>query len=126
MAPDLMANFHWNDGLEQVDFEKRDELIGLADKLMEEVHTLINTRLTSRQCEVVKKIYFEQRTQMEVADMLGLCQTTIHKIISGNIDYSNGGKRYGGAIKKLQKLCVNSLEIQHILSRMSELKQDLG
>jgi hypothetical protein len=82
--------------------------------------------LTSRQSEVVKKIYFEQKTQMEVADSLGLCQTTIHKIIAGNVDYLHGGKRYGGALKKLKKLCMADPEIQEILDGISQLRQELA
>jgi len=63
---------------------------------------------------------------MEVADSLGLCQTTIHKILKGNIDYSNGGKRYGGALKKLRKLCSSDPDILEITTRMSQLREDLA
>lgn len=83
--PDIMANFHQTMGYDPVDFQKRDEVLELTGELMDAIKILIDTKLTSRQCEVVKKIYFEQRTQMEVADSLGLCQTTIHKIIRGNL-----------------------------------------
>lgn len=108
-----------------MDYNKRDELLDLTGQLIDAVNDLINTRLTDRQSEVVQKIFYEQRTQMEVADSLGLCQTTIHKILKGNIDYSNGGKRYGGALKKLKKLCSSDPGIQNIMNRMSQLRQDL-
>jgi len=110
---------------EQIDYQKVDEMIGLTEDLLERVTELIETRLTDRQTEVVQKIFFEQKTQMEVADSLGLCQTTIHKILKGNIDYANGRKRYGGALKKLKKLCDSDLEIQNILNKIQEIRAEL-
>jgi DNA-directed RNA polymerase specialized sigma subunit len=83
--------------------EAKDELLELTEQLTVKIRDIIDNKLTKRQSEVVKLIFFEQKTQMEVAYLLGLCQTTIHKLIAGNIDYSNGGKRYGGAIKKIRK-----------------------
>lgn len=123
--PDILSNFHYSTE-DSVDYRKRDELLDLTGQLIDAVNDLIATRLTDRQSEVVQKIFYEQRTQMEVADSLGLCQTTIHKILKGNIDYSNGGKRYGGALKKLKKLCSSDPEIQQIIDRMGQLRQDLS
>lgn len=124
--PDIMSNFQHTISYDLVDYQKRDELLELTGKLIEAINNLIETKLTQRQSEVVQKIYFEQRTQMEVADSLGLCQTTIHKILKGNIDYSNGGKRYGGALKKLRKLCSSDPDIQEIVIRITQLKMDLA
>ena len=124
--PNIMSNFAFDDMVyEAIDYEKMDEIVGLTEELFERVKELIETRLTDRQTEVVQKIYFEQKTQMEVADSLGLCQTTIHKILKGNIDYANGAKRYGGALKKLRKLCDNDPEIQNILKKIQEIKAEL-
>jgi len=123
--PDIMSNFQ-NIAYDPVDYQKRDDLIELTGQLIDAVNFLIENKLTSRQSEVVQKIYFEQKTQMEVADSLGLCQTTIHKILKGNIDYSNGGKRYGGALKKLKKLCTADPDIQQIISKMSQLRAELS
>lgn len=121
-----MSNFSFGDMVyEQIDYQKVDEMIGLTEDLLERVTELIETRLTDRQTEVVQKIFFEQKTQMEVADSLGLCQTTIHKILKGNIDYANGRKRYGGALKKLKKLCDSDLEIQNILNKIQEIRAEL-
>lgn len=124
--PTIMSNFSFS-GLvyEHVDLHKADELMGLMEELLEKVKTIIDTRLTDRQTEVVKKIFFEQKTQMEVADSLGLCQTTIHKILKGNIDYQNGKKRYGGALKKLRRLCDKDPEIQNILKNIQEIRAEL-
>jgi len=124
--PDVMVNFHITTEFEPVDFGKRDELLELTQQLIDQIKNLIVTKLTSRQSEVVQKIYFEQKTQMEVADSLGLCQTTIHKVIMGNLDYSNGGKRYGGALKKLKKLCSADPEIQSVIDKIAQLRRELS
>jgi predicted transcriptional regulator len=99
-----------------------EELKELQDQLISKIKEVINTCLTERQREVMIRTYMEQRTQMEVADMLGVCQTTVHKIISGNIDYSNGGRRYGGALKKIKKICETDQEVVQILARLEEIK----
>jgi hypothetical protein len=38
----------------------------------------------------------------------------------GNIDYKNEKKRYGGIVKKLQKVCFNQSKIKNILEEMSK------
>lgn len=124
--PDVMSNFYYATSTDPVDYQKRDELLELTAELIDAVNNLIANKLTDRQSEVVQKIYFEQRTQMEVADSLGLCQTTIHKILKGNIDYSNGGKRYGGALKKLKKLCGSDPEIVKITERIKQIRMELA
>jgi hypothetical protein len=106
--------------------ELMEELKELQDQLICKIKEVINTCLTERQREVMIRTYMEQRTQMEVADMLGVCQTTVHKIISGNIDYSNGGRRYGGALKKIKKICESDQEVIGILSRLEEIKGALS
>jgi predicted transcriptional regulator len=67
-------------------------------------------------------LYYDGMTQTEVALKLGLCQPTVHKTVSGNLDYKNGGKRYGGAIKKIQRLCLDDERIQFILQRVTDIK----
>jgi uncharacterized protein with von Willebrand factor type A (vWA) domain len=108
--------------------ELMEEFKTLQDLLIEKLKYVIATQLTERQREVMIKIYFEQRTQMETADLLGVCQTTIHKIVSGNIDYSNkdGAKRYGGALKKIRKFCETDPEVIQILARMEEIRGELS
>lgn len=102
-----------------------DELKELNEQLILKLTEIINMKLTERQKEVMTKIYFEQRTQMETADMLGVCQTTIHKIIAGNIDYQNNGKRYGGALKKIRRLCQEDESIQAILERIIQIRKEI-
>lgn len=98
--------------------EKFDEL---RDELLQEVLEIINTGLTSRQAQVVT-LRLEGKTQIQIAEELGIHQTTVHKTLMGNIDYANNKKCYGGAIKKLKKLCSKSSEIQNILEEMETLR----
>lgn len=98
--------------------ERFDEL---RDELLQEVLHIVNTGLTSRQAQVVT-LRLEGKTQIQIAEELGIHQTTVHKTLMGNIDYANNKKCYGGAIKKLQKLCYKNTEIQEILDEMEELR----
>lgn len=102
--------------------ELMEEFKELQDDLFDKIMGIINTKLTERQREVMIKTFLEGRTQMEVADLLGVCQTTIHKILMGNIDYFNNKRRYGGAVKKIKKFCDEDTEIQVILTRMDEIR----
>lgn len=98
-----------------------EEFQQLRTELLKEVMNIIDNFLTERQKEVMYMTYLEGKTQNEIAIELGKHQTAIHKAIAGNIDYGNNGKRYGGALKKIRKLCNNSEEIQRILTSMRSL-----
>jgi hypothetical protein len=124
--PFLVSNFALEDRLNYAPQRYSDLLLDLMQELTGKINSIIETRLTPRQKQVIEKIYFEQQTQTEVAQELGLCQPTIHKILRGNIDYANGGKRYGGAIKKIRKICDNDTEIQSILSKIDTLKTEMS
>ena len=81
---------------------------------------IIEHCLTVKQKEVMKMTYLEGKTQNEISSELGKHQTTIHKILQGNIDYNNQKKRYGGALKKIRKLCSSNEKIKRILAQMKE------
>lgn len=121
--PNVMNEFALIESLgSQLNLSKYSERFDeLREKLLEKVTQLIETKLTQRQSEVIL-LRLQGKTQIQIADELGIHQTTVHKLLSGNIDYANGKKRYGGAIKKLQKLCNKDKEIQEILDEMEELK----
>lgn len=123
--PSILSTLSFLSTEDDLSAEAKDELLELTEQLTFKIKDIIDNKLTKRQSEVVKLIFFEQKTQMEVAYLLGLCQTTIHKLIHGNLDYSNGGKRYGGAVKKIRKLCQKDPEIQNIMTRMDYLRRDL-
>ena len=67
----------------------------------------------------------EGKTQIEIAKLLHVNQSSITKSINGNTDYRNKNKRiYGGAKKKIMRLAEKDLEIQNIFRRMAELRED--
>lgn len=123
--PTIVNNFSTENRMHYTPMRHSDELLDLLQELSEKVKYIINHKLTDRQREVVHKIYFEQLTQTEVAQELGLCQPTIHKIVKGNIDYQNGRKRYGGALKKIRKICDNDREVQSLLGKIEKLRAEL-
>jgi len=119
--PNILGDFQSNQGLRgQLNMAKySDKFLELRQKLMGEVIRIINSSLTKRQTEVVT-LRLEGLTQSQIADKLGVHQTTVHKLLQGNIDYSNGKKRYGGAIKKLKKICKKDEKVLLILKEKEE------
>jgi DNA-binding NarL/FixJ family response regulator len=100
-----------------------EELDTLRKKLMREVKRIIRTKLTKRQTEVML-LRLQGKTQVEIGRALGIHQTTVHKTISGVIDYKNGATCYGGAVRKLKKICLKDERILNILKQISDLYVD--
>lgn len=120
--PILLNNFSTEDGIGAYfsSCSVSEEFRKLRSELLEEVMSIINNNLTEKQKEVIHMTYMEGKTQNEISIELGKHQTTIHKILKGNIDYNNQKKRYGGALKKIKKVCANNKKIQDILIKMRE------
>jgi len=106
-------------------FDYNENLINLREKLKKRMWEIIDLGLTERQKEVIK-LWAQGKTQNEIAKLLGINQTSVHKVIKGNIDYATScKKRYGGAFKKIAKLCANDEEIQNILTEIREISECL-
>lgn len=122
--PVILNDFAVNNGLgAQLNIAKySEEFYELKEKLMVEIYKIIENTLTDRQAEVIG-LRLKGSTQIQIAEELGIHQTTVHKLLSGNIDYANGKKRYGGAIKKLKKHCAKNPIILEILQKMEDLKK---
>jgi len=120
--PRLMNNFAIEDGMNTFlnNCMSSDDFQKLRSDLLKEILEIINKCLTKKQKEVMKKTFIEGKTQHQISGELGKHQTTIHKILQGNIDYNNNKKRYGGAIKKIRRLCSESERIKNILEKMHE------
>lgn len=101
-----------------------ERMVDLREELLGEIYDIINgDYLTEHQ----KKILFMRlmgKTQNEIAEHLGITQSAVHKAMHGNIDYRNQKKRYGGIVKKLQKLCKNNEKVIDILSKISDIKKE--
>lgn len=120
--PVLLNNFSTEDGLNSYfnSYASTEEFKELRAELFNEVMDIIQNQLTDKQKQVVIMTYIDGKTQNEISIELGRHQTAIHKTLKGNIDYGNNGKRYGGALKKIRKLCADNENIQRILGKMRE------
>jgi DNA-binding CsgD family transcriptional regulator len=104
-------------------FEYNEDLIELEEQLKKEFWRVVDTLLTSRQREVIR-LYADGYTQMEIAKMLNVNQSSITKSLNGNVDYKNGKKIYGGARKKIRKIIENDDKIKDILAKMAECRDN--
>jgi DNA-binding CsgD family transcriptional regulator len=122
--PHVLSDFSSDDGLgAQLGKSGYSERVQeLREQLMVEVRRLIRTALTERQMQVVV-MFLQGKTQVQIAKKLGICQPSVHKALKGNIDYKNGAARYGGAIKKLQKLCAKDEKILDLLAKIDEARR---
>lgn len=105
-------------------FGYSEELAELKDKLKIEMWRLINEELTDRQSEVIN-LYSRGFTQQEIAKQLGVNQSSITKSLSGNCDYKNKKKVYGGAKKRLRKLAEKDDKICALLERINEIENNV-
>ena len=104
-------------------FQYNEEYLELKDQLKKEFWKLVEEVCTERQ-KVIVRFYADGYTQTEMAKLLGVNQSSITKSLHGNVDYSNGHKVYGGAVKKLQRFAEDNQKIQEILNKMSELRDE--
>ncbi|MAG25714.1 hypothetical protein CMI47_09070 [Candidatus Pacearchaeota archaeon] len=118
-----LNNFSTERGISQVlmDNASDERVADLKEELLDEIYDIVNGEyLTEHQ----KKILFMRlmgKTQNEIADHLGITQSAVHKAMHGNIDYKNQKKRYGGIVKKLQKICKTHSRINEILEEIAKI-----
>lgn len=97
-------------------------LMELEDELKEEFWRVVEL-LTPRQKQIVR-LYADGYTQMEIAKILKVNQSSITKSINGNVDYKNGKRIYGGTKKKIDKIIQGDDKIKNLLARIRELKEE--
>lgn len=120
-----LNNFSTERGMGQVLMNNScdERIIDLKEELLDEIYDIVNGEyLTEHQ----KKILFMRlmgKTQNDIADHLGITQSAVHKAMHGNIDYKNQKKRYGGIIKKLQKICKNHERVNEILTEIAKINK---
>lgn len=95
----------------------------LRVELLEEVKLLIKTKLTKHQ-RIIIEMMFNGDTQYDIANRLGISQPAVHKAIHGNIDYTNGRRRYGGLVTKIKKIAAAHPKIIYLLSEIDRYKED--
>lgn len=99
-----------------------EELEDLREELMNRLTEIIEANLTPHQRKIIM-LFLSGNTQEEIADIMDIHQTGVHKAIHGNIDYNSGKKRYGGIVKKMKKICFEDEKILDILKRIEECKK---
>lgn len=121
--PHLLNNFANEEGIGAFleAYSCSDEFQELKNELLEEVINIIETCLTEKQKVIIKKAYFDGKTQMEIAKEINIDQSSVSKSLKGNLVYTKK-RRYGGSIKKIRKLCATNEKIQEILKKMRILQ----
>jgi len=105
-------------------FSYNEDLITLEEQLKQEFWRIVETLLTERQKEIVR-LYSDGYTQMEIAKMLHVNQSSITKSLNGNVDYKGGiRKTYGGIKRKVIKIIDTDNNIKEILEKMSSLREE--
>lgn len=104
-------------------FNYNDDIAELEEELKKEFWRIVDTMLTNRQRQVIR-LYADGYTQMEIARILNVNQSSITKSINGNVDYKNKRKIYGGAKRKIHKIIENDERIKEILRKISDLRDE--
>jgi DNA-directed RNA polymerase specialized sigma24 family protein len=73
---------------------RREALGAIAD--------LVQTGLTAKQREIVQLYFYDGRSQVEIAEALGISQQVVSRQLFGVV---RDGRRIGGAIARLRKAC---------------------
>lgn len=122
---DMMESFCNEDGIYNRlnPFGYNEDILELEDQLKKEFWRIVDTLLTPRQKQVIR-LYADGYTQMEIAKILNVNQSSITKSLNGNVDYKNGKKVYGGARKKIRKIIENDQRIIDILQKMQECREE--
>lgn len=84
--------------------ERQERLLRDAcrEQVLQSIMTIIGEALTERQRQVLILYYLHQKTQEEVARIMGISRRVVSQHLFGI--YRNG-RRIDGAIKKIRKLC---------------------
>lgn len=125
-SADMITEFSDGQGLSGIlnAAKYNEELLDLKEQLLSAFWRIIDTQLTPRQRQVLR-LFAKGRTQIEIAKELNVNQSSITKSISGNVDYRNGKKVYGGAKKKIKRIADTDPEVIEIFRRMAEIKAEM-
>jgi len=108
------------------DLQRSEELEYLRECLLKRLWEIVDEQLTDTQRRITH-MYFEQgMTQFEISKNLGVTQSSIFKCMFGNANYKKGTKPifFGGAIKKLIKICSEDAECIRILKEIESSEDE--
>lgn len=92
-------------------------------RLFKAVMGIAKEYLTNKQLSVLR-LFLDGLTQEKITEKLGVNQTTIHKTLFGNLVYNGPyeGRRHGGIVAKLRKLCLRDPNICCLLKRIESIR----
>ncbi len=93
------ANIWYETGEDRVHRYRREDRV---DELADAVYDFLSQYLTQKQCEVVVLYFIYQKTQQEVAEIMGISRRVVSQHLFG---ICRDGKHIGGAVNKLRKMC---------------------
>lgn len=82
--------------------EQRYDLQAKKQRVLTHVRQMIDRELTPLQRRCVLLYFFEEKTQEEIALMLGISRRVVSQHIFG---VKRNGKHVGGAISRIRKMC---------------------
>lgn len=123
LDPAKMNNFANESGIPQHIAENLypEELMELRQQLLDEIYGIIDDGSLTEHQQRVLVLHLAGCTQNEIAEYLNISQSACCKAINGNHDYKNM-KKYGGIIKKIQKISQGHMKIQDILRHIEDYK----
>jgi RNA polymerase sigma factor (sigma-70 family) len=77
----------------------------LKQEAVDLIKQLIQTDITPKQRQIVELYFYENKSQQEIAETLNISQQVVSKHLFGAV---RNGRRVGGAMAKLRKLCIKS------------------
>jgi RNA polymerase sigma factor (sigma-70 family) len=98
VAPDMLEHLLITPEDEQAAQEKE----AFKQEAVDLICELIQTQLTPKQRQVIEMYFYQNMTQQQIGDALGVSQQVVSKRLFGVL---RDGTRVGGAVKKLRKLC---------------------
>ena len=96
VAPDFLEQLFSTPEDDQAEQERA----CVKQEAIEQIRVLVQTTLTLRQRQIVELYFFQDMTQQEIAQELGISQQVVSKHLFGVV---RDGRRVGGAIAKLRK-----------------------
>ena len=108
-------------------YQYNENVLSLRDQLTQRVYRLAKSVCTDRQFAILRMMA-DGYTQVEMAELLGLGQSTITKTIHGSQFYDSDGNkiaRYGGLMKKVKKAVAEDPEIQTLLKNIAEFQEEI-
>ncbi|MFH1567848.1 MAG: sigma factor-like helix-turn-helix DNA-binding protein [Gemmatimonadota bacterium] len=89
----------WQPGDDDADRDRRGEMLR---QVLEPLMDLISTALTARQREALLLYFLRDKTQEEVAQIMGISRRVVSQHLFG---ICRDGRHVGGAIARIRKLC---------------------